>query len=392
MNTPHPKKTMKSANSTPSQSRAKPLPKSNKKKRGRKKKRVTTQRAVSARLEIYHALFAALFADPDPNKRYPSYAGLAMKLGFTKSMVRRDIEHLRNDYKWPLEFIEKYGGWGYTEEVLRAPTVKMTKGQLVLICAAWKSLEGCRGTPQADQAAEAFERWVEALGPEVGVNLRKVRDRISFMATSYYSPVDPKVFETVSAALFDDEELRFDYRKLNRAPVNNGRNGKAKPEPEKRHVQPRHLLQYDGGWYIYSDDIHADFKRRTFALARMKSARQTGVHFVPKGEFNIDEELRPGFGIHGSGEECIVKLRYYGVSAQLAAERNYRGMQSLVENNDRTVDLTLKTVIAPELRRFVFGSGSEVDILEPSDFRRDMCEEARRMVTRWSADVPGLVD
>ena len=58
-------------------------------------------------------------------------------------------------------------------------------------------------------------------------------------------------------------------------------------------------------------------------------------------------------------------------------------MLSMTENEDGTVDLTLKTVFAPELRRFVLGSGSEVEILEPADFREEMCAEASRMVGRW---------
>jgi hypothetical protein len=224
-----------------------------------KKERVVTQRAVAARIERYHALFSAAFRDSNPKKRYLSHAGLAGKLGYSKSMVRRDIELMQIDYGLPLEVIEQYGGWGYTEQVLKAPTVRMTKSDLVLICTAWSALEGARGTPLADRAAATFEKLIEALGPDLGVELRKVRERISFRATNYYAAMDPKVFETVSEALLNGEEMEFDYRKLAKT---SPRAGSAETSSHsgsaplvRRYVQPRHLLNHDGAWYLYTDDL-----------------------------------------------------------------------------------------------------------------------------------------
>jgi predicted DNA-binding transcriptional regulator YafY len=316
-------------------------------------------------------------------------------------------------YKLPVDEIEECGGWGYTEEVVKSPTVQMTKGDLVMFCMAWKSLEGCRGTPGTDKVAETFEKFLRALGPKLAADLRKVRDRISFWTSSHFAPVQPEVFEAVANALFEDEELRFEYQKLGdsqnggvavanantngggRDDMETGREGEggkrkvkgivsSRPPVEWRHGQPRQLLYYDGGWYLYTDDIPSGLERRKFMLSRMKSAQGTGVRFEPKDEFILKEELR-GFGIHSAnpGDERIVRLRYSGMSAKLVSERMYHGMQSMIQNEDATVDLTLKTVIAPELKRFVLGSGSEVDVVEPLEFRDQMLEEAARMVERW---------
>jgi predicted DNA-binding transcriptional regulator YafY len=351
--------------------------------KGMKRDAIST-REQAARIEEYHVYFSKMFCDRNPKKRYPSHRQLGKIVGgYSVSTVKRDIEVMRRVYKLPIDEIPEYGGWGYTEEVVKSPTVQMTKGDLVLICMAWKSLEGCRGTPGAERVAEVFEKLLQALGPKMAADLRKVRDRVSFWTASHFAPVQPEVFEAVANALFEDEELRFEYQKLDDRKAANtkvsGNDGKkSKPPVERRHGQPRQLLYYDGGWYLYADDIPSGLERRKFMLTRMKSARGTGVRFKPKDEFKLEEELR-GFGIHSSGEERIVRLRYSGMSAGLVSERTYHGMQSMTENEDGTVELTLKTVIAPELKRFVLGSGNEVEVLEPAEFRA-MCEEARRMV------------
>jgi predicted DNA-binding transcriptional regulator YafY len=380
---------------------------------GRKRKSgAVTAAATSdqaARYEEYHEYFSQMFYDRNPKKRYPSHKQLGKIVGgYSVSTVKRDIEVMRRVYKLPIEEIEEYGGWGYTEEVVKSPTVQMTKGHLVLICMAWKSLEGCRGTPGQEQVAEAFEKLLQALGPKLAADLRKVKDRISFWTASHFAPVQPEVFEAVANALFEDEELRFEYQKLedgngqkvaantdtNTNGADHGAHGKnakpsaksqAKPPVERRHGQPRQLLYYDGGWYLYTDDIPSGLERRKFMLTRMKSARGTGVRFVPKDEFKLEEELR-GFGIHSDGKEKIVRVRYSGMSAKLVSERTYHGMQSMCQNEDGTVDLTLKTVIAPELKRFVLGSGSEAEVLEPAEFGEQVVAEARRVVERAAGE------
>jgi predicted DNA-binding transcriptional regulator YafY len=378
-----------------------------KKERKRKSGAVTAVATsdLAARFEEYHAYFSQMFYDRNPKKRYPSHKQLGKIVGgYSVSTVKRDIEVMRRVYKLPIEEIAEYGGWGYTQEVVKSPTVQMTRGHLVLICMAWKSLEGCRGTPGQEQVAEAFEKLLQALGPKLAADLRKVKDRISFWTASHFAPVKPEVFEAVANALFEDEELRFEYQKLedgngqkvaaNTDPNTNGadhgakgKNAKAsakaqaKPPVERRHGQPRQLLYYDGGWYLYTDDIPSGLERRKFMLTRMKSARGTGVRFEPKDEFKLEEELR-GFGIHSDGKEEIVRVRYSGMSAKLVSERTYHGMQSRIQNEDGTVDLTLKTVIAPELKRFVLGSGSEAEVLEPLEFKEEVEAESRRIVGR----------
>ena len=341
-----------------------------KRTRGRKK-RGETMRVVEARVAKYHALFSQLFADPNPKKRYPGYEALGAELGFSKSMVRRDIKLMQVDYNLPLEFMEEYGGWGYTEAVLNSPTTRMTKSELVLICTAWKALESFKGGPYAEQVASAFEKLLQGLGPGVMEDLRKIRDRISFRATSYYAPVDLAVFEEVSAGLMDEEEVKFDYCKLKRAATDGA--------PEIRHVHPRHLLHYDGAWYLFTDDAKEGNRRRKFALSRMETARRIGKRFTPLEPFDIEQELGPGFGVH-SGTPETVRLRFHGMMAQLVSERHYHGTQSISENMDETVELELLSVIGPELKRWVLGAGGEVEVLEPETLREELLREAEKMV------------
>jgi predicted DNA-binding transcriptional regulator YafY len=111
----------------------------------------------------------------------------------------------------------------------------------------------------------------------------------------------------------------------------------------------------------------------------MRAVRSTGKRFEPEDEFDIDAEMSRGIGVHNTGREEKVRLRFTGVSAQLIAERHWHGTQQLQSNGDGSLELTLSVVPSPELDHWLFRWEDEVEVLEPGSLKEAMREKLRRM-------------
>jgi hypothetical protein len=143
----------------------------------------------------------------------------------------------------------------------------------------------------------------------VSFNYHKVRSLISFRAGSYHARVDPDIFETVCAALLNQEEMRFTYTKLTdgfSASLGSelGSWPLALGSSAVRHGPPRHLACIDGTWYLFTDDLDQRAQRK-FALSRMSDVLPTGQHFTPAYEFDIEQALAGAFGAHSSGPSTV---------------------------------------------------------------------------------------
>jgi len=71
-----------------------------------------------------------------------------------------------------------------------------------------------------------------------------------------------ELFETVSRAVLDSQELDFEYKKL------------GSPRYEVRRVQPYHLGCIEDQWYLCGFDLTRE-QLRTFALPRMRTVPQS---------------------------------------------------------------------------------------------------------------------
>jgi predicted DNA-binding transcriptional regulator YafY len=332
------------------------------------------------RLVAFDSLFRQQWHDRDPDRKFITGPELARRFEVSERTIRNDIQFMRDRLGLPCAYIPERRGYGYTEEVTSFPLSQITHGQLVLLAAGSRSLEGFPGAPFARHACDTFEKVVSVLGDSVSFNYHKVRSLISFRAGSYHSETDPRLFEQVCAALLDQEELRFTYTKLaesfDSSPPSLSSSTFGTPEPRRGH--PRHLACIDGTWYLFTDDLDQRAPRK-FALSRMTNLVRTGRRFTPAHPFDIDRALAAAFGAHTSGPSNRVHLRFHGISARIIAERHYHGTQSLTRNPDSTVDLVLDIVPGPELESWILGWDIGVEILEPQSLKDAIARKIQAM-------------
>jgi predicted DNA-binding transcriptional regulator YafY len=339
---------------------------------------------------LLDARFRHNFYSKVPDLKYPDAEGLGVELGVNEKAIREDVQMMHDRLGLPCRYIAKHRGYGYTEEVTSFPLTHLTRSDIVYFCAAWNAIQSFRGLSLSDYAGNPFEKVLQGLDYTHSLDPKKVRGLISFRPSTYYSVVDPDVFQFVASALLDQEELRFTYTKLTDAEVDRiYPNSPSLPVgPSERRVQPRHLACIESTWYLFCDDVTkpnrppGESNRRTFALSRMSNVTRTGRLFTPSDEFDIDKELDSAFGPYSGGKKFNLRVRFRGIGARLIEERRYDDTIAILHNADGSIDLVRRVSRSPQVPNWILSFGEDAEVISPKFVQDDVHQIIRNLHAR----------
>src|SRR5205814_1778420 len=139
----------------------------------------------------------------------------------------------------------------------------------------------------------AIKKMEQSLPDTISLDLADIERTISFR-TRAEPLLDLRVFNTLAKATTGHKQLELIYRKP------------GQPQTERRVVDPYHLANINGEWFLFAFD-HLRKDIRTFVPSRIVSAKQTGETFVRARKFSLEERLRDSFGVHsGQGKFEVV--------------------------------------------------------------------------------------
>lgn len=284
---------------------------------------------------------------------YPNATALAAELEVCTKSVHRDIEFMRDRLGLPIEYDARRNGYHYAEEVGSFPTLQLTEGELFALLVAEKAVQQYRGTSFEQPLLSALRKMAEALPDTVSLHLSDWDRAISFR-TSAEPLLNLEVFDPLARATARCEQIEILYRKPGRR------------EAELRVIDPYHLANINGEWYLFAYD-HFRQDLRTFAPARIQSIRLTGKTFGRPTGFSVDKRLRDSFGVH-SAEGCFdVVLRFLPQVADYVREKRWHVSQQLRELKDGGVELQMRLSSLVEVQRWVLGWGGQVKVLRPPE-------------------------
>ncbi len=311
--------------------------------------------------------------------RYPNCSQLAQDLEVVPKTIQRDIDFMRYQLNLPIEFDFRNNGFYYTEPVENFPSVQVTEQELIALYVAQKALTLYKGTPFEKPLHAAFEKLTEGLTDTVSFRWMDLDSAISFRAIGS-TAADLELFEAVSRAALNSQELEFQYHKLT------GRGH------EPRHVQPYHVGCIENQWYLFAFDLDRQ-QMRTFALSRMKDARATGKKFTRPADFSVAKHLGDSFGVfHDEGRPREVRIRFDSFAARLVRERQWHASQKIKDLPDGGVEMTLKLGNLPEILRWVLSWGEHARVISPSRFRQSVRDTIVMMASHYRQDGNGATE
>jgi len=298
--------------------------------------------------------------------KIPNATTLARELEVSTKTVQRDLEFMRDRLELPIEYDGSRFGYRYTEEVAAFPTLQITEGELVALVIAEKALEQYRGTQFEKPLLSAIRKIEQSLPDSISLNLADVQQTISFRTRA--EPVlDLEVFDGLAKATAHRRQLELTYRKPGRR------------DTEQRLVDPYHLANINGEWYLFAFD-HARKDIRTFVPARVQAVKPTGRTFPRLQKFSLEKRLRGSFGVHSGEGEYLVVLRFNARVADYVREKKWHESQQLRDVKGGGVELRLKLSSLAEVERWVLSWGGDAVVCQPPELAEAVRCAAKRIL------------
>lgn len=278
----------------------------------------------------------------------PSHSQLAREFGVSVRTIQRDMDHLRFTLDAPLEYDPRKRGWFYTEHTFFLPSVLVSAEDLLALLLIRQAIEQYSGTPYAEAARRAFTLIERALPERERLGAEWVKSRVAF-ADFPQAEIQKDVWHAVLESLSSARTLTISYAKPDARAVD-------------REVDPYGLIVSEGNWYLYTYS-HERQARRTFLLARIRSAKVSSERFEIPPDFSLTGYVRAGLaGLQVDDQPArTVRITFSKKASQLALERKLHPDQR--ESWDRhgrlTIELLARAPFKLERRLTAFGDAVE---------------------------------
>lgn len=306
---------------------------------------------------------------------HPNCSSMARELEVNRKTIQRDLNFMRDELELPIDYSDTSHGYFYTRPVNDFPFLKTSSEDLVALILARNALGPLKGSALEASLRSGFQRLQAGMSEQVTIPWSDIDQAFSVKSVGM-TERDVFIFDRLAKAVLESRELHFDYRKL-------------KDEvPSRRRLQPYHLAEIDGGWYVIGHDLERN-ARRTFAVQRMRSVHLTTKRFVRSRDFKLEDHFAGSFGVW-SGEDkgspqYPVRIRFRSFAARIVAERRWHPSQEIteVEPGGEVIEMSMTLSALEDVARWIMGFGGQAEALEPPELRQRVASELRRAVGQY---------
>ena len=205
-----------------------------------------------------------------------------------------------------------------------------------------------------------------------------VRNRVKSMNESVYYNVDK-----ISDAINRDRKIRFRYFELM---VNGQRH--LRKDGGWYQVSPFALMWDDENYYMLAWDGEAGIIKhyrvdKMLEITALEEKREGKTAFSRIDMSSYNQKV---FGMF-TGEERQVKMRFRNHLAGAVFDR-FGPETMLIPDGEEHFTFTVKLAVSPQFHAWLFGFGTEAEILTPEDVREEAGRAAREIAEMYAAAEP----
>ena len=299
---------------------------------------------------------------------YPNTTKLAKVLEVSEKSIQRDLEFMRDRMQLPIEYEGSHFGYYYTQEVSAFPTMQISEGELFALLVAEKALQQYRGTTFEGPLMSAFKKIANSLPDTISLNLADWEQTISFRTRA--EPIlNLQIFDVLAKATSRREQVEITYRKPGQR------------KPETRVVDPYHLANINGEWFLFAYD-HLRKDIRTFVPGRIHEARLTGKKFKRPEKFSVESTLRDSFGVHSGKGVFDVVIHFDSTVADYIREKRWHPSQKLRGIKGGGVALQMQISSLAEVERWVLSWSGRAVPVAPKELVDSVKRAARQTLSQ----------
>lgn len=200
-----------------------------------------------------------------------------------------------------------------------------------------------------------------------------VRNRVKSMNESVYYNVD-----SIADAINQDRAIRFKYFEYTVTKERRiRRNG------DWYVVSPFALMWDDENYYMVAWDADAGSLKhyrvdKMLEITSLKDARKGKEAFA---EVDMAAYAKKTFGMF-TGQDRSVRLRFKNILAGAVFDRFGRDVMLIPDGEDHFV-VTLDVAVSPQFYSWVFGFGTDAEILSPDDIRERAADLAQQIADQY---------
>lgn len=306
---------------------------------------------------------------------HPNCSSIARELEVDRKTIQRDINFMRDELELPIEYSDTAHGYFYTRPVNDFPFLKTSSEDLVALILARNALGPLKGSALEASLRSGFQRLQAGMSEQVTIPWSDIDQAFSVKSVGM-TERDVFTFDRLAKAVLESRELHFDYRKLQDT------------ESSRRRIQPYHLAEIDGGWYVIGHDLERK-ARRTFAVQRMRAVHLTTKRFLRSRDFRLEDHFAGSFGVW-SGEDkgsqkFFVRIRFRNFAARVVAERRWHPSQEItvVEPGGEVIEMSMTLSALEDVARWIMGFGGQAEALEPPELREKVASELKRAAGQY---------
>ncbi len=302
---------------------------------------------------------------------HPSAGWLAAQFEVHKRTAQRDIDYLRDQLGWELEYDPERRGYRAVGPLPMADVV-VTEGDLLAVLVALPLVASYRGSAYWRRLKGVFDRLCANLPEDVEVHLSELDQALSVRGTAVPG-VAPEVLDALQDGIRAHRVVRIRYRTVSREGALSDRD-----------VDPYHLACVDGQWYLLGR-CHLREAVLSFAVWRIQAIELTEQPFERPTTFDAKAHFAHAFRVFsGGGRGERVVLRLSGLSAALIQERPVPTEEARRLLKDGRLELRLRPSSLAEVQWWVLGFGSECEVVGPKALREIVRRHAEGMFKRAS--------
>jgi predicted DNA-binding transcriptional regulator YafY len=296
---------------------------------------------------------------------------LADQYEVSERQITKDLEVLRHGLRFP---IRRSADGYFFEHVPRLPTTSFSFEEalaLLLAVRAGSALAGVDG-----EALAAAVGRLESLFP------REFRTVLRAAEAAVADPTGrTAILATLQVAVGQRRRVWLEYAAASKG-----------GEVTERTVDPYAVIPYGKSWHLVAH-CHLRDDVRLFKIDRIRQLRPLDERF-PEAEFDLAEFLGRGWGLMRGVEGPVetVALRFRPPTASFVAEEVWHPTQRVEWAADGTAMFRVTVIVTPELRRWVFSYGRDVEVLAPGHLRAWVADEAHQVADRAEQGVADLAD
>jgi proteasome accessory factor B len=299
---------------------------------------------------------------------FPNCSTLARELEVAVKTVARDLELIRDQLGWPIEYDGTRRGYFYSGPVEGFPNVPMSETEVLSLLIAREAMAQYKGTPFHAAAEAALQKLMTALKqPADGSG--QASQLVSFHSIGADKP-DETTFLLLTEAARDRRVVRFSHRKV------------AATETLRREVQPYRILCIENHWYLLGFDVKRKAIRK-FALPRIHHLEVTDERFIMPHDFDSAEYMRTSFGAFKGEEEFEVVIEFDRWAADLIRGRQWHASQEITELPRGMIRFRMRIDSIEEALKWVLGWGIHATVVRPAALCNRVHETVVELADRY---------